>query len=385
MEPFDFEEPYEDDSTITSSSLVRDLEGEPDLASLVLFIGDQVEVRTLAVGDSLVIGRSAPATLIVPDRRLSREHARFEHCEDGLWVEDRRSTNGTRVNGRTVDRVRLHPHDKVTMPGVTVVLNPGLTEDVSTPHSPEIEDEMEAARDIQNQLVGSSERVELDGLEIAGFYRPASICGGDFWNYFTIDRSRTLVVVGDVTGHGMPTVMMSATAKACCDTICATQGENVSVAQLMAALNTAIFDSGRGRVQMTLFATLIDTERSMAQFANAGHPAPFVCRRDAGHYSLHSLAGRGMRLGDTRDASFRVHETRLAPQDVLVWFTDGLIESTDAAGRPWGERGLRRSLLAYDGQRVDELRDRLVDAAYRFYGGVALDDDVTLVVGKLAR
>jgi hypothetical protein len=94
-----------------------------DLTSLVVYHRDGAKIAPLARATPLVIGRSWPADVVVNDPGLSRKHAQFTWEEDGVFVEDLESTNGTKLNGARIKRRSLvKPGDEVTLGGIVVAL-----------------------------------------------------------------------------------------------------------------------------------------------------------------------------------------------------------------------------------------------------------------------
>ena len=247
-----------------------------------------------------------------------------------------------------------------------------------------LEKEMEVAATVQDRLVAPSDLIERGRLQLAGYYAPASFCGGDFWNYFPLTEERTLLVVGDVTGHGLPSAMLTASAKSCFDTLRSTRGDDMSVLQLMQALNTVIYEAARGHLQMTCFVTIIDTATSEMHFASAGHPMPYVCRPQNGKYVLKSMMAQGNRLGDLPTWEFSEAKMALQAGDLMLWFTDGITEGENPDGRQWGERSLGRQLRKHAANPPDKVRDEVIKAAYNFYAGETPEDDITLVIGRLS-
>jgi DNA-binding NtrC family response regulator len=91
--------------------------------SIVIYVDDKVQVVPLALGEPVVVGRSAPASLVVPERNLSRQHARFTALEEGVRVEDLGSTNGTHYKGKRIEQVLLGNGESVTLGRVTVSIS----------------------------------------------------------------------------------------------------------------------------------------------------------------------------------------------------------------------------------------------------------------------
>src|SRR4051812_47786304 len=88
--------------------------------SLVIYHRDGARVEPLVQGRPLVIGRTPPSDVVIPDPGLSRQHARFTWDEHGLWVEDLKSTNGTKKNGELVTRAKILPRDEIAIGPVMV-------------------------------------------------------------------------------------------------------------------------------------------------------------------------------------------------------------------------------------------------------------------------
>ena len=342
-----------------------------------------VQAVHLRPGQEVVIGRAPPSGLAIRDPLLSREHARVRFEENEVWVEDLKSKNGTRVDGQPITRHLLTTEERVTMPGVTVWFVPADSVPALPTEEWNVDQEMAAARRIQERMVGPQELVTRGPLSFAGVYRPANICGGDFWNAFEIDEDRTLIVVGDVTGHGLPAAMITASVKGCCETLRSTQGPDVSVTKLLTTLNQVISEVGHSKLMMTLFATLLDLRQRTLTYANAAHPHPYLCRLVNGRHEVRALVAAGLRLGDRPDAEFRSTQLPLVSHDVIAWFTDGLTEGADTWTTMLREKWLRETLREQAHLPLAELRDRLLRDAPVFQGAAALEDDVTLVVAKV--
>lgn len=346
---------------------------------LLLYHQAGVEVVPLEPGRQIVVGRASPADVVVKNPRLSREHARFWIMDGDVWVEDLKSKNGTQVNNRAVTRQMLAIGDRASMPGVTAMLHSEDPSPVAAPLQREVED----ARRIQQRLLGPSEVADCGPLQVAGYYRPASVCGGDFWNLFNMGEDQTLVVIGDVVGHGMAAAMLTAAVKACCETFCSTQETGTSIRVLMQTLNRVIHKVG-GQQTMTLFAMRFDLASRKATYANAGHPMPYLCRLEADGHQLRSLAASGNLLGDLPKWDFPVHDLTLQDGDLLLWYSDGLTDRETRDGTRFGEKRLRQMLLEHVEQPVDVVRDAIIAEVARHCRGGTPEDDVTLVVGRLA-
>src|SRR5690606_18202755 len=96
---------------------------------------------------------------------------------------------------------------------------------VETQQKAMLEKELDIARMIQETLLPQPGLTRHHGISFAGFFRAASVCGGDFWQYNELDDARVVLSVGDVTGHGVPSAMISAAAKSSLDTLVSVSGD----------------------------------------------------------------------------------------------------------------------------------------------------------------
>ena len=250
-----------------------------------------------------------------------------------------------------------------------------------------IEKELEVARTIQETLVPGPEPVEHRGLRFAGFFQPASHCGGDWWTYQILDDGKLLLVIGDVTGHGVPSAMITATAKSACDVASNVYRARLGPAALLSIMNEAILASARRKFVMTCFASIYDPENRSLTFANAGHNFPYLYRASSAERGgFTSLMARGNRLGDVADSRYEERRIALEAGDMLIWYTDGIVECQGTGGDEYGEKRFRAAIKEVEelGSDVGGARDQLIARAYKFYGQVPRADDITLVIGRVS-
>jgi len=246
-----------------------------------------------------------------------------------------------------------------------------------------IEQELEVAKAIQETLVPTSDPIDHGVLKFAGFYQPAAQTGGDWWSWHELVGGKVLLVIGDVTGHGVPSAMITAAAKAACDVARYVYRDDVTVTGLLEIMNHAIFESAQRRFVMTCFASIVDTQRRTITYANAGHNFPYLFRAGDGRGEFGSLMIRGNRLGDDRDSRYEAKTTELIPGDVLVWYTDGIVECENMAGEEYGEKRFRASVRRAAALDAGEMRDAIVGDATAFFSDAPRKDDITMIVGRI--
>jgi len=252
-----------------------------------------------------------------------------------------------------------------------------------------LERELELARGVQEVMSPPPTLHEVGPFTVAGKCEMAEECGGDWWSYHQLSGDRLLIVVGDVTGHGMPAAMIAATARGAVEAYCMVKDADLSPTEVLEAVDRGISDVGRSQLLMTCFALLLDPHAGYVEFANAGHCFPYVLRAaDAKTRKRPGvLAARGNPLGSESKIIQSNRQPWLAG-DVVVLTTDGLSDRIDENGDRFGESRLRKLLTSYemdDGlQGVVGLRDRIVRMVETFGGATPADDDMTLIVCRLA-
>ncbi len=243
--------------------------------------------------------------------------------------------------------------------------------------------ELDVARDIQQALVPGDDVVDRDCFQFSGYFKPATECGGDWWTYHDMSEGKILVIIGDVTGHGVPSAMITASAKSAVDTLRSVTEEDLTVEYLLEILNKAIFESAKRQFVMTCFATIVDTKNMTVTYANAGHNFPYIYREVDGRGKFSVMMTRGNRLGDLDDSTYESKTDKIQPGDILVWYTDGIVECENAVGEEYGDKRFRQSVRRAKDKNVEEIRKNVVDSAFEFYGDVPQKDDITLVFGRI--
>ncbi len=190
-------------------------------------------------------------------------------------------------------------------------------------------------------------------------------------------------MIGDVTGHGVPSAMITAAAKAACDVARSVHGDNIDPALLLEIMNNAIYQSAKRKFVMTCFASVIDPVKRTITYANAGHNFPYLYRATETGGEFGSLMIRGNRLGDLKESKYEVKTTDLQVGDLLVWYTDGIVECESHTGEEYGEKRFRGSVRRAAALDAAEIRDAVVSDAATFFGDTVRKDDITLVIGKI--
>ena len=246
--------------------------------------------------------------------------------------------------------------------------------------------EMDLATAVVEELLPPETLQRSGAVAVRGLCRPAAECGGDFWLWHRLGDARGLLVIGDVTGHGLPAAIVAATAKGCCEARLAGRGAGAAPgpADILASLNRAVFHAGQGRYHMSCFVALLDGVSREMRFANAGHNFPYVVTPAVGGTPhLSPIIARGNTLGQVERAAYSEASRPLVPGERLVFYTDGVVEALSETTEPFGDKRFRRSLVERASEPVETLATSLYRTVAEHMGERPPADDITVVVASL--
>ncbi len=217
----------------------------------------------------------------------------------------------------------------------------------------------------------------FEGLDVAGGHRAAETVGGDYYGYVSLPDGSLGVAMADVSGHGVGAALYMAAAKG------ALQAEArrcLSPADLLRRTNEVLAgDFAESDVFATAFFARFHPGGRRMDCANAGHNPPLLLRAGGG---VERLDWGGPALGVLSGVTYAEQSLALAPGDVLVVYTDGLVEARDGSRRFFGIDRLESVAEAARGAVAREIHERILADLGAHCGQSAPADDVTLVVVK---
>jgi sigma-B regulation protein RsbU (phosphoserine phosphatase) len=134
---------------------------------------------------------------------------------------------------------------------------------------------------------------------------------------------------------------------------------------------------------MTCFASILDPKARTITYANAGHNFPYLYRTVDGKGDFGSLMTRGNRLGDLAESKYAEKTQELLPGDLLVWYTDGIVECENDKGEEYGEKRFRASIRRAAHLEPAEIREQVVGASLQFFADRPRKDDITMVIARV--
>jgi sigma-B regulation protein RsbU (phosphoserine phosphatase) len=220
-------------------------------------------------------------------------------------------------------------------------------------HSERMEQELSVGHDIQMSMLPVT-FPEKPEFALHARLQPAREVGGDFYDFFFVDDDKICLVVGDVSGKGVPAALFMAVTK--------------TMLKTQAADNPA-------SMFVTLFIAIVDTRSGEFCYTNAGHNPPYVLRGD----TTECLNQRhGPVLGAVEGVAFRESTGSLHKDDTLLVFTDGVTEAMNTDDQLYTEARLE-DLIAGNTHGPDSLTRRIIDDVEKYAEGAEQADDITIL------
>ena len=230
--------------------------------------------------------------------------------------------------------------------------------------------ELQVAALIQQTLLPKT-LPDIPGWEIDAYYRPAQAVGGDFYDFVRLEDGRYVILIGDVTGHGVPAALVMAS---CRSILRSAAQQHSDPGEILATTNEALIVDIPPNMFVTCLCAVLDPQTSTLRFANAGHNLPYTSSVDG----VTELRATGMPLGLMPDMQYDVVEAAIEPGTAMVLSSDGLTEAHNPEREMYGF-GRLRALLGYSYSDTGLLKSILSDLD-EFSRGAEQEDDVTLVV-----
>ncbi len=243
-----------------------------------------------------------------------------------------------------------------------------------------LEQQLEVAREVQAELLlprGGA----IGGLDIAAEYRPAEVVAGDFYDAFTPSHGGVALVMGDVSGKGIPAALLMGVLHGAVRSSDWTASPEAH-RQDSARLNRLLCERAAAGRYASMFWAHYDAGRRQLRYVNGGHCPPLLVRRDASGTRIEPLDKGGTVFGLLPDAEYESAEAVLNPGDLLVLYSDGLVESTNPAGEEFGEERLQALLAETAACEPGEIRSIVLAALESFLAGARPTDDLTLLIAR---
>ena len=201
---------------------------------------------------------------------------------------------------------------------------------------------------------------------------PAREVGGDLYDFFLIDKSRIGVIIGDVSGKGIPAAMFMAVSKTL---LKATALKGIPPDTCLASVNSILVDESLPSMFVTVFYGIFDTRNGSFEYCNGGHNPPYIINKEG---QVRQLDNRGgVFLGALKNLEYESNVVMLQPGETLFLITDGITEAMNPGEEMFGEKRTEESLQSHAGESLNDLVENMIKEVQAFAGAQEQSDDMT--------
>ncbi len=247
---------------------------------------------------------------------------------------------------------------------------------VNQDHLVDVND-LKQARQIQLSFLPGPQP-ESEFCEVFGYNRSSALVGGDYFDYFCTRRGSIQGVLADACGHGMSAALIASTFRGLLHAEMGRRRDDFD--GLFDAINSSVHAGDEFiRYLTSVFFDYREESRTF-RYLNAGHYDPLVFARDG---DVRRLPGGGPPLGMFKTSVYSLGQARLFKDDLIVLFSDGLIDIQDSAGGYFGVDGLVEALQGHRDRSLSEICKAVLQQAAEKSERQGIDDDVTLFLMRV--
>jgi sigma-B regulation protein RsbU (phosphoserine phosphatase) len=239
-----------------------------------------------------------------------------------------------------------------------------------------LEKDLEIARRIQQHLL-ARKPTDLDAVDVAVHFAAADRASGDCYDFIKLSDGRLVVVIGDVTGHGVGAALLTHSAQSAIRSYFELIDD---LPEVVRRLNDRLIGEVETGNFLSLMVLLVDPAAKTVHYVNAGHLELIRVRGE----NAETYGKTGMVLGVLGDQTFEAGgPIELLPGDLLFMRTDGVDETMDAQREMFGEERLIKVLSRCSGKGAQCVVDAVDSARREFAAGAIVDDDLTMIAIKM--
>lgn len=233
---------------------------------------------------------------------------------------------------------------------------------------------LETGRKIQTTLLPAAVPMIPD-YEVAAWWHPAEFVSGDYYDWLPLQTGEWSFILGDVSGHGLPAALLMASVRAMARVLSQTENDPQTFVEILRESIEPDLSTGRF---ITLLCVTLDPQSHAVRLWNAGHGPAFIVRANG---ETERIAATTTPLGfPCVPATRATFTTSLAPSDVIVMGTDGIVEVSDAHGQLFGVPRLMEIVCRYRHEPAQIIMNAVANAVQAFGGSVPAPDDQTLII-----
>lgn len=240
--------------------------------------------------------------------------------------------------------------------------------------------ELDVARHIQASMLPCifPPFPECPEVDIYASMTPAKEVGGDFYDFFMVDKTHLALVMADVSGKGVPAALFMIIAKILIKN--AVQ-DGLNAQEVLERVNNQLCENNRAEMFVTAWLGILEVSTGRMQCANAGHEYP-VLKKASGDFAL--IKDRhGLVLAAYENMKYHAYDLFLEPGDLLYLYTDGVTEATDEENQLYGTQQLLTALNCEKNISCQAVLEAVKNDINRFVGDAPQFDDITMLALEL--
>ncbi len=323
---------------------------------------------------------SVPVDYLPDAQRIVLREFKFQYLTP-IWSKD--DLIGIIFVGEKLSETAFHNDDLLFLSAISgqasvAIENSLLYEDLAKQER--FRHELEIARGIQLASL-PIKTPDINGLDIAGVSIPALEVGGDFYDYLNGKSNAVTIVIGDVSGKGTSAALYMSKIQGIMRTL---HEFDLKPKELLVRTNSLISDSMDNKSFVTSTSAYINLDTESVTISRAGHLPLYFYNSKLD--KVENLKPNGIMLGFGNGAKFADLLEEIVidfnPGDILLFITDGILETRDSSGNEFDEKEIIRMLNIYSSQSADEIKNNILSRVKSFTGEMEQFDDMTVVVVK---
>ncbi len=240
----------------------------------------------------------------------------------------------------------------------------------------QIVEELSLASELQKSLLPKEFPSDLP-LDFAHKYIPYAYIGGDFFDIVRLDKSKIGIIIADVSGHGVSSAFITTMFKSQFDIF---GPKSLSPAETLANLNREFTSMIHTEHYITAFYSIIDTEKMVCTYCNAGHPNQLLFR-DSGE--VVELSTMGFFLGMFEGIEYENGTINLKSGDRILYNTDGIIETTNTEGEQFGKENIIKVMKDNKDNDLETVSNNLLSEIMMYMSDPTFQDDITILLTEV--
>lgn len=242
-----------------------------------------------------------------------------------------------------------------------------------------LENELKIAREIQNALL-PIKIAQPCNYSISAINKPALHIGGDYFDIIKLTDNKYAIVIADVSGKGTPAALLMSSIQSSVRSYIKIFNEDIDIAYVTKKINELIYDNTTPEKFITFFWGILDSEKNIFRYVNAGHNYPMLFRKNG---NLEYLEKGGMIIGVfLDDVEYESGEVHVDVDDVLVFYTDGINEAKNSENDEYEMKRFINVIKNNIGLTSDKITEKILEDVDKFSSGEIQYDDQTLIIIK---